>query len=384
MAFGALVMSLFPLNYFFQFLFYTDVGSTLFILLAYYQQLKSNHKLSALCGLIAIAFRQTNIVWLGFCMFQFILCNADTLVKTQEPKMSIKQNAETGTINVTQNRNKKRSNTLELLVRTPNEAFGHEFDLSKYLIKLYREDFWGKKLIYPDLLRVFDPNLIKPYVLVFYAFVAFLYFNNGIVVGDRANHQVSFHLCQLFYFAAFSALFSFATFVFSYKKLKNLLTFFTLNFKAILMVVLPIFCIIVKNFTYEHMFLLSDNRHYTFYVWSRLIRRFELARYLLTPVYLACVYLIYRNLTQSGKSVGWMLAYAVCVFIGVVPQQLIEFRYFIIPYYMYRFNLTLSSWKELLAELFFNCLVNSLTIYIFLNKTFQWQDAPEEIQRFMW
>ena len=203
-------------------------------------------------------------------------------------------------------------------------------------------------------------------------------------MGDRANHQVSLHVCQLFYFAAFSALFSFATFVFSYKKLKNVLTFFTANLKAILMVVLPIFCIIVKNFTYEHMFLLSDNRHYTFYVWSRLIRRFELSRYLLTPVYLACVYLIYRNLAQSGKSVGWMLAYAACVFIGVVPQQLIEFRYFIIPYYMYRFNLTVCSWKELVAEMIFNCLVNSLTIYIFLNKTFHWQDAPEEIQRFMW
>ena len=49
-------MSLFPLNYFFQFVYYTDAGSTLFILLAYYEQLKSNYQYSALWGLLNYFF----------------------------------------------------------------------------------------------------------------------------------------------------------------------------------------------------------------------------------------------------------------------------------------------------------------------------------------
>jgi alpha-1,2-glucosyltransferase len=38
----------------------------------------------------------------------------------------------------------------------------------------------------------------------------------------------------------------------------------------------------------EHPFLLADNRHYFFYVWRKVFKRFPAARYALTPGYLAC------------------------------------------------------------------------------------------------
>ena len=202
-----------------------------------------------------------------------------------------------------------------------------------------------------------DVKKIKSYLAVLLAFLIFVYVNNGIVVGDRSNHQVSFHLCQLFYFWSFSCLFSFSSFLFSYRKIKNLFQFLNNNVKLLILIVLPCILIIVKNFTFEHPFLLADNRHYTFYIWSRVFKRFEFVRYALTPVYLICIYLFYKNLNQTGKTIGWLLAFTLCLFVGLVPQKLIEFRYFIIPYFIYRLNISQLSKKEIFTEFLFNLLI---------------------------
>ena len=59
-------LSSFPLLYFFVFLYYTDVGSTFFILMAYLFCLRGNHLMAAIFAADAIFFRQTNIVWVVF------------------------------------------------------------------------------------------------------------------------------------------------------------------------------------------------------------------------------------------------------------------------------------------------------------------------------
>jgi hypothetical protein len=40
----------------------------------------------------------------------------------------------------------------------------------------------------------------------------------------------------------------------------------------------------------HHPFLLSDNRHYTFYVWRRVFMLHPIMPYLLVPGYLACAW----------------------------------------------------------------------------------------------
>ena len=382
---SAFSISLFPLNYFFQYMYYTDTGSTFFILFAYYQNLKGNHDISALsCG-VAILFRQTNVVWAAFFLGQLILANVDTLVKkSNKSKVVVKSDA--SSINLVANqRNKKPSNLFEFISHTTSEIFdAKDFELSKFLVKLYKEDFWGKKLIYQDFINVIDLNQMRPYIMAISTFIFFVLVNNGIVVGDRSNHTASLHLCQLFYFWSFACLFSFSSIVFSYRKIKNLFAFFSSNLKLILFLILPIFLIVVSNFTYEHQFLLADNRHFTFYIWSRVFKRYDFVRYALTPLYLAAAYFFYRNLNQTGKTIGWLLAFTVCLFVGVVPQKLLEFRYFIIPYYIYRLNISQLSLKEILAEFIFNLLVNCATIYLFIDKVFYWPNMPDEPQRFMW
>jgi len=41
------------------------------------------------------------------------------------------------------------------------------------------------------------------YILVLIGFIGFVIYNRGIVVGDKSNHQVSFHPTQLLYFSLF-------------------------------------------------------------------------------------------------------------------------------------------------------------------------------------
>lgn len=65
----AINIALFPPLFFFSGLYYTDVGSTAFVLLAYYLFLAGGHKGSSILYLpIAVAslsFRQTNIFWVA-------------------------------------------------------------------------------------------------------------------------------------------------------------------------------------------------------------------------------------------------------------------------------------------------------------------------------
>ena len=375
-AFG---ISLFPLNYFFQFLFYTDVGSTFFLLLAYYQQLRNRPLMSALSGGMAVLFRQTNIVWLVFCLALTILNNCESLLKNADLKKSVISKKETSYLLTDQR--KKRSNLIELISKTPLDAFSSRHDFFKLLQKLYREDFWGKKLFYSDLYYLLDLALYAPFLLIIIAFLSFVYINGGIVVGDRSNHEATIHLTQLFYFFTFSTFFSFSSFIFSLKKIKSCVTFFKKNFKLLVIFVLPFFFVVISNFTLEHPFLLADNRHFTFYIWSRIFKRNPFFPFALAPIYLIAIYLFFKNLKQ--KTVGWLVAFVVCLFVSIVPQKLLEFRYFILPFLIYRLNLNYSL-RESVCEFLFNLAINFATLYLFLFKTFYWPNAPNDLQRFMW
>ena len=380
---SALAICLFPLNYFFQFLFYTDVGSTFLVLLAYYSQLRCRYKLSALSGALSIFFRQTNVVWVVFCLALTILQNSKDLINNTDLKKSLVHNNDSSYM-VT-NQRKKRSNLIDFITKTPQEFFfNKDFDISKFLHKLYAEDFWGKKLIYSDFYYILDMTSLKPFLAVVTAFCSFLYVNKGIVVGDRSNHEASLHLTQLFYFFSFAFYFTLPHLIFNIKKIKNLLTFLQQNSKLISLGVLPLLVVIVSNFTLEHPFLLADNRHFTFYIWSRIFKRHEFVAFALTPIYLISIYMFYRNLTLTRKTTGWLVAFTACIFVSVVPQKLLEFRYFIVPYYIYRLNLSQYSLKETLLELVMSLAINFATVYLFLNKTFFWPDLPNEPQRFMW
>jgi alpha-1,2-glucosyltransferase len=80
------MLTLLPTHFFFTFLYYTDVGSTLFVLAAYSLALPSETgrrypTLAAICAAVAVLFRQTNIIWAVFIAGDMVLRDRDFNVK---------------------------------------------------------------------------------------------------------------------------------------------------------------------------------------------------------------------------------------------------------------------------------------------------------------
>ena len=51
-------------------------------------------------------------------------------------------------------------------------------------------------------------------------------------------------------------------------------------------------------FSYEHPYLLADNRHYPFYVWKNVFRYHSAVKYLLVPVYSVTILLLLFTLCE--------------------------------------------------------------------------------------
>jgi hypothetical protein len=60
------VLACFPHFFFFNFLYYTDPGSTFYVLMCFAEAQRRSPIKAALLGAIAVLFRQTNIVWVCF------------------------------------------------------------------------------------------------------------------------------------------------------------------------------------------------------------------------------------------------------------------------------------------------------------------------------
>ncbi|XP_069765607.1 dol-P-Glc:Glc(2)Man(9)GlcNAc(2)-PP-Dol alpha-1,2-glucosyltransferase isoform X1 [Narcine bancroftii] len=342
---SSLALASFPPLYFFSFLYYTDAGSTFFILFTYLMCLYGSHKTAACLGFCAFMFRQTNIVWIIFCAGSVIAQKLTEAWKTD-------------------------------LVKKKDESTACILDLNeeaKKVVQFLLASFLSLTNLKGLIL------LTWPYAVVVVVFLIFLFLNGGVVVGDRTSHEITLNFPQLYYFFSFTLVFSISHLV-SYQKIKSFLD--SVKKHTLFCIILGIVSLLlVWKFTYVHKFLVADNRHYTFYIWKNIFQRHEMIKYLLIPGYLFAVWTFIDAL--KNKSVFWILAYFCCLAAATVPQKLLEFRYFIVPYLIYRLNVPMSSSFKVIVELALYCLVNVLTLYLFLNKTFQWPDS-KDVQRFMW
>lgn len=79
-----------------------------------------------------------------------------------------------------------------------------------------------------------------------------------------------------------------------------------------------------------------------------------------------------------------IFGYCLAVILTLVPTPLLEFRYFITPYYFYRI-LTYKRGKSFKWKIFMNILVNAIVFWIFLFKSFNHiTESGAFRQRFMW
>lgn len=282
----------FPPLFMASFLYYTDTISLLSTLLSL--SLRNNHKLCAfIVSAFAVLCRQTNIVWIGYFV------------------------------------------GLEIL--------------QEYQV-----------LEFKDCLKVLKSwkNVIKKYFLdliLALIFCIFLYWNQGIVVGDRESHSAKLHLAQVCYLFGLGLLYV----PFPSTSLKSTISSPSFIFS------LPVLSFFIYNFSYAHPYLLSDNTHYTFYIWKNLLRPYGS---LLIPLYA-----LGFSLLKTGKNLEfyWWL---ICSSLVLIPAHLLEPRYFITPITLYLLN---SQCKASLFRRTSIFLLNLATAFIFITK-------PYKDIRFMW
>ena len=331
----ALVLSSFPLLYFYTFLYYTDMGSTFMVLMTYWLSLQDDHVTAAFSGTVSVVFRQTNIIWVAFIAATAILGKLKSDLSGSD------------------------ENLFSLVIQAIGTTLGRVKDVLKIGI---------------------------PYLLVFIAFVIFLVKNNGIVVGDRSSHQACINIPQLFYFVSFTVGF-FSPVLISISYIHDFFcwTMEVMKTKGQLLFTVIILCLMILliwKLTYVHPYLLADNRHYPFYIWKKIYERHWTMKYLLIPIYYYASWATIKSLRET-QSALWILLYVCCVAIVTVPQKLLEFRYFLIPYLMFRIHVRLQPCLVLGLELLLYLLVNIFTIALFLYKPFHWE-SEDGYQRFMW
>ncbi|KAF9571987.1 glucosyltransferase [Mortierella alpina] len=212
-------------------------------------------------------------------------------------------------------------------------------------------------------------------------FVAFVKWNGGIVLGDKSNHVPITHVVQLFYFAVFSAGMSVFAILGGVPLARLLKRPSSSRSWTVILVIATIMAACIKKFTYVHPFLLADNRHYTFYL-CKLVLRNQAMPYALIPIYMVSAYFCWQALATE-QTLLWVTIYAVATALTLIPSPLIEFRYFITPYLIYRIAMRQSRGIWLVLEFLLYSAINAFTVWMFLSRPFQWSHE-EGVQRFMW
>lgn len=133
--------------------------------------------------------------------------------------------------------------------------------------------------------------------------------------------------------------------------------------------------------TIIHPYMLADNRHYLFYVWNKFYGRFWWFRFIMAPFYLLSMTILHQSI--SARSAGFKLIYALCTIISIALQQLIEVRYFIIPFLIARLSTTSVKFKLIILELVFYLAINAIVFYVFSTKEIYWENY-DYVQRLIW
>lgn len=308
-----------------------------------------------------------------------------------------------------------------------------------------------------------------PYVALIAAFGGFVMWNGGVVLGlfftqrmlhitayhtwltwargnfdagDKSNHVATLHLPQMLYIWPYMIFFSAPLALPHILNLvlpKEYLPSFAREYigsdgstsrlprRAVLALWLAAGLLVVHASTIVHPFTLADNRHYVFYVF-RILLRHPALKYLAVPIYLLCGWAVLATLTTrspftaaataTGPGVpphvrvraSFVLAWLATSTLCLVTAPLVEPRYFIVPWLVWRVHVPVppapaglrasSSRREqgggdavavggrqdhrLWLETAWFCAINGVTGYVFLYQGFAWPQEPGEVQRFMW
>ena len=167
-------------------------------------------------------------------------------------------------------------------------------------------------------------------------FAAFVVDNGGVALGDRANHAAVFHWAQLGYVLDALGV---------YVVVEGVAAVARCGVRgaaaaavgwcrgqsrvAVVAVAAAILAdgVLGAHYTYAHPFLLADNRHYTFYLWGRVLARYPVLWWAAAVLHVAVVVRLLSAFPSPALAVAWLAATAA----AVVPSPLLEPRYYITP-----------------------------------------------------
>ncbi|KAG9441575.1 hypothetical protein H6P81_017429 [Aristolochia fimbriata] len=386
-----LVLTLYPVHWFFTFLYYTDVASLAVVLAMYLACLKRNYWLSAVLGGLAISIRQTNVIWM---LFIAAIGGIDYLVREYHKKYDDDlliakstglegENHRPVSANLKKRKMRKMGSFASATDISTAKANVHSSKSSSMLstgvLKEIQEIFSALWCLKWNFLVLFSP-----YLLIFGAFVSFVILNGSIVLGAKEAHTVSPHFAQIFYFGLASAAamgpihFNLcqAAALFKSLRMNKLLSFF------VVCISLAAGSISVHFFSIEHPYLLADNRHYPFYIWRKVIKAHWLMKYLLVPFYVYSWLSIYHILGKFQRKT-WVLLFLFACGAVLIPAPLIEFRYYTIPYFFIILHSHTGGYKHWFVIAILYVTVNVFTMAMFLYRPFHWDHEPGT-QRFIW
>ncbi|KAI0848035.1 glycosyltransferase family 59 protein [Daldinia vernicosa] len=332
-------VTLFPVLFFFSGLYYTDVLSTFAVLLAYINHLgrmysdrpsTASNVRTIFLGLLALSVRQTNIFWVVVYMGGLEVVH---IIKTLCPETTAAPAFQT------------LSEQISFYVRRYSVGDIHDPPLNlAYPIDLVLS---AVSIAIAGIcnLGTIIRRQIWPHLIVLGAFVGFVVWNGGVVLGDKSNHVATLHLAQMLYiwplFAFFSAplfipsLIDLAIYVLQVitgstksdlhsekprvsesnprvtsipnqsavlKAFNHIGSSHTVHSLLVLAGALVTTTLIVRYNTIIHPFTLADNRHFMFYIFRYTILRSWWIRYALVPVYIICGWLCWVALQGSPST----------------------------------------------------------------------------------
>ncbi|OJD16841.1 hypothetical protein AJ78_03031 [Emergomyces pasteurianus Ep9510] len=440
---------LFPPLFFFAGLYYTDLAALLIVVEVYICDLdrsrvrdtqqcpggKSDTQSTPILswknirflifGFLALIFRQTNIFWVA--VFLGGLRVVETLHRVTSDCQS------TDIVRIV-----RGSWELNQLYDPPVSEASFE-DYLKTLVSLGISTLAH---IIPIIGALF------PYILILGSFGLFVLWNGGVVLGHKEFHTAGLHLPPMLYIWPYFIFFSwpifFVPFATAMLRQRNLKVLPSITTAAIF---IPLMLITVHLNTIVHPFTQADNRHYVFYVF-RILLRHPLIKYVATPVYFVCGWAVLstfgatsppplatytttaanttRQATQKPQSktlnstsntmgkqqmesphsrLSFVLVWLIASSLSLITAPLVEPRYFLIPWVIWRLHIRLPStpiaglsnesgrdkrrarllyYLPLLLETMWYIVINVVTGYVFLYKGFEWPQEPGLVQRFMW
>ncbi|XP_061393164.1 putative Dol-P-Glc:Glc(2)Man(9)GlcNAc(2)-PP-Dol alpha-1,2-glucosyltransferase [Musca vetustissima] len=338
-ALEALTIGSLPPLYFFSHLYYSDTLSLTMVLLMYAFWQKGSHLQASVYAAASVLMRQTNVVWVAMAFGTTAL---DLVTVKYAELKGIKPN-----------------------------------DVKIYQPKVIFDILKRFELVMKCLWYIITQGCF--YLIIILPFMGFVYLNGSIVLGDKRAHEASIHLPQLFYFSIFCCFFGISNIINRFRATMQAIW----QYKSEMIMLTIVFLMIVRFNTLVHPYLLADNRHYIFYIWQRLYGRYWWFKYCMCPVYSIALMFVHQGIKHLRFNLQFMFWLATAIVLCF--QRLLELRYFIIPFVLFRLNTrpNLKSSRAHWIELSFNVLLNAITFYIFFTKEIKW-DNYKEPQRLIW